>query len=399
MIEHREAQSKARTGPSSLRYSFDRIILKFPLINKAFNSIKEVFDRFDVDNSGTIDKSELNNCMRALGAHISPEESDEMFRYAQVVTRTRAGNPQATESLTFKEFLLCLAIGSVLQLFPLIRTHTDIDMRAVLQSVASSSSIRSTQKDDAPDASETCVTPTSAHASVQKLDSKFINPVASTDSHRSIQEVEEEYDSQEKIAQEGAELVKGLKLVIEAWILFDKDGSGYIDREEVLAMIDEENMRIRERRASATVDAEGEDGRRLTRHGSANSSTSSLSSSFIRRRGIFENAFGRDTNKPVKSTSYFLSRERWEELHCDSKGRIGFREFLIAFMKWVGMEEEDDDSDDDTKKSPVNTSHSARSVRTSSFLGPLFNRNESPAKTKSKDYIATPSKDNKVVPI
>lgn len=274
-------------------------------------------------------------------------------------------------------------------------------MRAVLHPVASSSSIRSTPKEDTHDASEAYVTPVSASTSVQKIDPKLANPLASSDSQRSIQEVEEDiYGPQNKIAREGAELVKALKLVIEAWILFDNDGSGYIDREEVLAMIDQENIRTRERRASATVDHDGEDNRRLTRHGSANSSTSSLNSSFIRRRGVFETAFGRDSNKSINSSTQFLSRERWEELHCDSKGRIGFREFLVAFMNWVGMEEEDDMDADGTKKSPVNTSHSAGSVRTSnSFLGPLFNRNESPYKTKSRDHISTPSKDNKVVPI
>lgn len=39
MIDHREAQSNLKTGSTSLRYSFDRIILKFPLINVRFSWI------------------------------------------------------------------------------------------------------------------------------------------------------------------------------------------------------------------------------------------------------------------------------------------------------------------------------------------------------------------------
>ena len=34
----------------------------------------------------------------------------------------------------------------------------------------------------------------------------------------------------------GQRLVKALKLVLEAYCLFDRDGSGAIDKEEVLAM-------------------------------------------------------------------------------------------------------------------------------------------------------------------
>lgn len=36
-----------------------------------------------------------------------------------------------------------------------------------------------------------------------------------------------------------------------------------------------------------------------------------------------------------------------EEMDLDRNGKISFREFLFAFIKWVGIDSDDDDDDDD----------------------------------------------------
>jgi len=43
----------------------------------------------------------------------------------------------------------------------------------------------------------------------------------------------------------GQRLVKALRLVLEAYVLFDRDASGTIDRVEVLSMVDESAGRLR----------------------------------------------------------------------------------------------------------------------------------------------------------
>lgn len=92
----------------------------------------------------------------------------------------------------------------------------------------------------------------------------------------------------------GQRLVKALRLVLEAYVLFDRDASGTIDRNEVLGMIDESTK-------GAGVKGTGAGGNAL------------------------------------------LSRERWLELDWDGDGQITFKEFLYAFMQWVGVEDDEGD--------------------------------------------------------
>ncbi|MCO5603670.1 hypothetical protein L7F22_057821 [Adiantum nelumboides] len=58
--------------------------------------IREVFDLFDVDNSGTIDAEELQEAMRSLGFEARPEEIKQMIEEID-------GNQNG--SIEFEEFL------------------------------------------------------------------------------------------------------------------------------------------------------------------------------------------------------------------------------------------------------------------------------------------------------
>ena len=87
-------------------------------------------------------------------------------------------------------------------------------------------------------------------------------------------------------------------LVIDAFLYFDKDNSGYLNREEVMEGFQE----------GATPSAKV-------------SSQRGASSSFS---------------------------DRFEELDWDKNGQVSFREFLFALEKWIGMDE--DDGGDDTPR-------------------------------------------------
>ena len=93
---------------------------------------------------------------------------------------------------------------------------------------------------------------------------------------------------------QGQKLVKALQHVLEAYVLFDADASGTIDRDEVLNIIAEKGAK---------------------------------------KRG---------------GASGLLSKERWAELDWDSDGQITFVEFLYAFEAWVGVDEDESDEEDTT---------------------------------------------------
>lgn len=87
--------------------------------------------------------------------------------------------------------------------------------------------------------------------------------------------------------------MKALQHVLEAYVLFDADASGTIDKEEVLHMVAEKGAKGGGNMASA-----------------------------------------------------LLSEERWAELDWDKDGKITFVEFLYAFEAWVGVDDEDSDESD-----------------------------------------------------
>jgi len=69
-----EASSGGRPGG----YRKDRGGRK-PLTAQKRKEIKEAFDLFDTDGSGTIDPKELNVAMRALGFEMTPEQINQMI--------------------------------------------------------------------------------------------------------------------------------------------------------------------------------------------------------------------------------------------------------------------------------------------------------------------------------
>ncbi|XP_039831428.1 probable calcium-binding protein CML8 isoform X2 [Panicum virgatum] len=70
---------KAYEPPSnSSGYRTDKVRRK-KLTAQKRKEIKEAFDLFDIDGSGTIDARELNVAMRALGFEMTPEQINQMI--------------------------------------------------------------------------------------------------------------------------------------------------------------------------------------------------------------------------------------------------------------------------------------------------------------------------------
>ena len=86
---------------------FTRIILKFPMIREAFTSLHLCFHEYDVDKNGTMDHSELREAMsRLTGVEMPEDEAIELFN---------SGDMYDDGKISFKEFIVCLAIGYVLK--------------------------------------------------------------------------------------------------------------------------------------------------------------------------------------------------------------------------------------------------------------------------------------------
>ncbi|KAJ0412774.1 hypothetical protein ATCC90586_002404 [Pythium insidiosum] len=84
---------------------FNRIMLKFPLVAQAFNSVRSTFEELDKGHKGYIEYADMEEAFDRLGANFSKEEMSQVFQESDLLDNGK---------LTFKEFLVCLAIGFVL---------------------------------------------------------------------------------------------------------------------------------------------------------------------------------------------------------------------------------------------------------------------------------------------
>ena len=332
---------------ASAMASFNRIILKFPQLHRAFKDVDRIFRRFDADKSDTIDVGELALCLLALGApreallpqtaargsarglargsargiapSPAPEEGAgatggagasaappgedapvdwrspglvrELFRFAH----READDKALLVSLTFKEFLLCLAVATVIDVFPSNTltsfaakagaggadigarkplTHSDKLAAALAAAAAAAAAEESGAAVAAPAAPAVASASASADADVG------VSGGAGAGADAEISNSEKQ-------------LVVAMHLVLDAYVLFDKDGNGSIDRDEVLAMIEEETMR------------EGDE-----RHGGPPGKKRS----------------GGARGEKRATSNALLSRQRWEELDWDDDGSITFKE-------------------------------------------------------------------------
>lgn len=255
-----DGKMKAPESATAIK-SFERMVLKFPKILAAFLKIKRVFKKFDADNSGTIEVGELKDCLHALHAKVSDEDVKEIFEEVDM---------EKTKALTFNEFLLMLCIGGLLKFLPMLEVDVDTAEAAGAAGEGGGAGAGAGEGKEGKEA---------AGGAAEGKDAAAEGAA---------------------VLEEGAKaLVEALQIAVEAYLLFDADASGTIDREEVMAMMEE---------AGSSAHAKHKKG-----------------------GGGHMNAL--------------LSKERWGEMDWDHDGTITFKEFVFALMKWVGLDDEDTDED------------------------------------------------------
>lgn len=94
--------------PEDSRPKWEAIVLQFPTINTQFRGIEDLMKPFDKDGNGEIDYEELVPCLEKFGIK-NDKEIEDIF---ECCDRTQ------TKGLKLKEFLVCLALIFLLELFP-----------------------------------------------------------------------------------------------------------------------------------------------------------------------------------------------------------------------------------------------------------------------------------------
>ncbi|KAK1945825.1 putative calcium-binding protein CML21 [Phytophthora citrophthora] len=215
---------------------FTRILLKLPQAADAFNSVRTTFQAFDKENKGYIEFSDLSRVFEHLGANFSAEEIGQVFQESDMMEDGK---------LNFKEFLVCLAIGFVLHKIPSLEGEQ-----------------------------------------AQQL-GIFYSPISRTSSKTSSQSI---------LFGEGNKLRLAFQLAIDAFLWFDVDGDGSINRSEISTKL-QNSMAL-------------------------HSPTKKMST--------------RDLNKSTSndSSNQTIWEQRFMEMDWNGDGTIHFKEFLMAFESW-----------------------------------------------------------------
>ncbi|KAF0758385.1 hypothetical protein AaE_003956, partial [Aphanomyces astaci] len=100
---------------------FTKILLKGPSLKQAFDSVRSTFDAFDKLKQGSISFNDMEEALNRLGGNFTKDEINDAFTEADMSESGR---------LTFKEFLVCLAIGFVLHVRPRTRRIPALDDRS-----------------------------------------------------------------------------------------------------------------------------------------------------------------------------------------------------------------------------------------------------------------------------
>jgi len=108
--------------------NFTKILLKFGKIRTTLQDVKAIFKAVDTDNSGFIDESQVDTCLKKLKSDINGEELADFFETSAVSHSNTEGSKKR---LNEKEFMVALAICYVLR-----------GERAIKQSRASAASIK-----------------------------------------------------------------------------------------------------------------------------------------------------------------------------------------------------------------------------------------------------------------
>ncbi|XP_015952168.1 probable calcium-binding protein CML21 [Arachis duranensis] len=95
-----EALQKRESKGCSVK-SFNTIILKFPKIDQSFRKCKAIFEQFDEDSNGVIDREELKKSFSKLEISFTEEELNDLFEACDI---------NEDMGMEFNEFIVLLCL-------------------------------------------------------------------------------------------------------------------------------------------------------------------------------------------------------------------------------------------------------------------------------------------------
>lgn len=100
-----EAMRRRETEGTNMK-SFNSIIMKFPKIDDSFKKCKDIFQQFDEDSNGAIDRDELIKCCNKLELTFTEDEINDLFDACDI---------NEDRAIKFNEFIVLLCLVFLLK--------------------------------------------------------------------------------------------------------------------------------------------------------------------------------------------------------------------------------------------------------------------------------------------
>ncbi|XWS22370.1 hypothetical protein CRYUN_Cryun29cG0028000 [Craigia yunnanensis] len=100
-LERKMIEMKRSASGQSNFKSFDSIIMKFPQFRDGLRNLRGIFEQYDEDSNGTIDREELNKCLEKLQLCLTKEEVEDLFQSCDI---------DGSEGIQFNEFIVVLCL-------------------------------------------------------------------------------------------------------------------------------------------------------------------------------------------------------------------------------------------------------------------------------------------------
>lgn len=171
--------------------SFEKILLKFDKLRIVIGYVRTIFD--EVATNGKLDHPGLQSAMKRLEVNMSLDDILDLFDFIDV---------QEAKLISLKEFLVALTIGMVLDVIPALAAQKPTD--------------------------------TSISKSV---------PGPPEDSNQMLAEKPVIRRSFSGLMGHNCEIKDMLNLIVAAYLIFDPDGKGYIEKSGVHKLIEEQGSK------------------------------------------------------------------------------------------------------------------------------------------------------------
>lgn len=244
MQKNNNNKSNGVHGKPHALLTFESILMKFRKVQHATTLIKTAFNN-NTQADGTLNIDGLVKAMKVLHGSMTIDEIKHVFDFVDL---------DASKSISMKEFIVALAVGHCLDLVPEVITD---------------STLRRTGNQVAP-------------ANINNNNNtgtKEVNVVTAENKKNA------------------AEIAEMLDLIVSAWILFDTDGKGYIEKAAI----------------SKVLGDAGANNYKQTHNNNHNT---------------------------VPNTNSSLGDEKMKEMDIDNGGTVDFAEFVFSFASWVDIDGE-----------------------------------------------------------